>query len=279
MVPLKNGNKRDNCSVDITHGQPIGKQISYRPYKRIGYFLKEDFLNWLLDLEDLFDYENICYERKVGLTWYKLSKYALCWWERVQSDRIQQGRDKIRSWLRMKKMLAIKFYPLDCEEILSYTIQDYYWLSSSYLNYFKEPNIPPLKEELHVKENIILEEYGEVKKENIEIFQEINEGLVIEEEPKIKIVEQINEDPTIEKDLEVEIVETIKEEIIEEVVNDLDEIKLDDCNIRTPIILLGDAKTKFIDFIRVERFDLIIDSYLVNIVNYMKIKGEEVQVA
>ena len=41
----------------------LGKQISYRPYRRIesfnGYFLKEDFLNWLLDLEDLFDFENI----------------------------------------------------------------------------------------------------------------------------------------------------------------------------------------------------------------------------
>ena len=50
MAPLKNGNNRDNCSGDITYGQPIGKQISYRPYKRIasfnGYFLKEDFLDW-----------------------------------------------------------------------------------------------------------------------------------------------------------------------------------------------------------------------------------------
>ena len=48
MALLKNGNNRDNCSGDITHGQPIGKQISYRPYKRIasfnGYFLKEYFL-------------------------------------------------------------------------------------------------------------------------------------------------------------------------------------------------------------------------------------------
>ena len=126
-------------------------------------------------------------------------------------------------------MLGIKFYHLDCKEILSYTIQDYYWPRSSYLNYFEEPNIPLLKEELHVKENIVLEE-------NIEVSEEINEGLVIEEEPEIKIVEEINEDPIIEKDLEVEIVETIKEEIIEEVVNDLDEIKLDDCNIQTPII-------------------------------------------
>ena len=146
-------------------------------------------------------------------------------------------------------MFAIKFYPLDCEEILLYTIQDYYWPRSSHLNYFKESYNTPLKEELHAEENTFLEEYVKVKEENIEIFEEINEGLVIEEEPKIKIVEEINENPIMEKDLEVEIVETIKEEIIEEVVNDLDEIKLDDYNIQTPIILLEDIETKFIDFI------------------------------
>ena len=42
---------------------------------------------------------------------------------------------------------------------------------------------------------------------------------------------------------------------------------------------MGATETKFIDFIGVERSDLIIDSYLVNIVNCMKIKGQEVQVA
>ena len=101
MTPLKNGNNSDNCSGDIIHGQPISKQISYRLYKRIasfnGCFLKEDFLDWLLDLEDLFDYENICYERKIGLALYKLSKYALRWWEQVQSDRTRQGKNKFLS--------------------------------------------------------------------------------------------------------------------------------------------------------------------------------------
>ena len=92
-------------------------------------------------------------------------------------------------------------------------------------------------------------------------------------------MEELNEDPIIEKDLEVKTVETIKKEIIEEVVNDLNEVKLDNCNVQTPIILMGSTKTKYIDFTRVERFDLIIDSYLVDIVNCMKIKGQEVQVA
>ena len=95
----------------------------------------------------------------------------------------------------------------------------------------------------------------------------------MEEEFEIKIVEEINEDPIIEKDLKIEIVETIKNEIIEEVVNNLDEVKFDDCNVQAPIVLVGDIETKFIDFIGVERFYVIIDSYLLNIVNCMKIKG------
>ena len=77
-------------------------------------------------------------------------------------------------------MLAIKFYPLDCEDILSYTIQDYYWPRSSYLNYFEEPYIPPIREELHVEENIVLEDYVKVKEQNIEISEEI---LIMEEDP------------------------------------------------------------------------------------------------
>ena len=63
----------------------------------------------------------------------------------------------------MKKMLAINCYPMDCDEILSYTKLDFYWQRSSYLNYFEEPYIPPLKEEFHVEENIVLKDYLEVK--------------------------------------------------------------------------------------------------------------------
>ena len=69
----------------------------------------------------------------------------------------------MRSWPKMKKMFAINFYPLDCDELLSYTKQDYYQPRSLQLNYFKEPYILPLKEELHVEEHIVLEDYVEVK--------------------------------------------------------------------------------------------------------------------
>ena len=75
--------------------------------------------------------------------------------------------------------------------------------------------------------NIVLEDYVEVKEQNIEIYEEV---LVMEEDPQIKIiVEENNEDPIIKKDLEVEMIETIEEEIEEESFKDLNEIKSYDC--------------------------------------------------
>ena len=44
MSSLEHGNNRDNYQEDITHKLPIGKQISYRSYRKIasfnGYFYK-----------------------------------------------------------------------------------------------------------------------------------------------------------------------------------------------------------------------------------------------
>ena len=74
---------------------------------------------------------------------------------------------------------------------------------------------------------IVLEDYVEVKEQNIDIYEEI---LVMEEDPQVKIiVEENNEDLIIEKDLEVEMIETIEEEIEEESFKDLNEIKSYDC--------------------------------------------------
>ena len=45
---------------------------------------------------------------------------------------------------------------------------------------------------MHVEENIVLENYVDVKEQNIEISEEINKGLVMEEDPQIKIIVEEN---------------------------------------------------------------------------------------
>ena len=59
-----------------------------------------------------------------------------------------------------------------------------------------------------LKKIFVLKDYLEVKEWNIEIYEEINEGLVMEEYSKIKIiVKENNKDPIIEKDLELNEIE------------------------------------------------------------------------
>ena len=59
-------------------------------------------------------------------------------------------------------------------------------------------------------------------------------------------------------------------EIVENIVQDLNEPKLGDCRSEAHAIsMVGDAP-KFIDFVGFERFDSIINSNLVNIVNFVK---------
>ena len=87
-------------------------------------------------------------------------------------------------------------------------------------------------------------------------------------------MEEINEDLIIEKDLEVDMAETIEDENFK----DFNEIKSYDCQSQDLFILVVSDTPKFIDFDGVDRFDLIVSSYLVNLYNYMKTKVKEIQV-
>ena len=51
-----------------------------------------------------------------------------------------------------------------------------------------------------------------------------------------------------------------------------------DCQFQDPFILVVSNTPKFIDFIGVDRFNLIVSSYLVNLFNYMKTKEKQIQV-
>ena len=67
---------------------------------------KLDFIDWLLDLEEYFDYWEIYEEEGVWLAFNKLDGEAKEWWEDIQIDRKHQGKHPIHYWQRMKKVLV-----------------------------------------------------------------------------------------------------------------------------------------------------------------------------
>ncbi|XP_070034692.1 uncharacterized protein [Nicotiana tomentosiformis] len=69
------------------------------------------FMEWLLTVERIFEFKNYSEEKKVKITAIKFKGYASLWWDNLKQEREREGRDKIRTWERMKRELRRHFLP------------------------------------------------------------------------------------------------------------------------------------------------------------------------
>lgn len=73
----------------------------------------DDFIDWLSTVERVFDLREIPDHLKVKLVAIKLRKYASLWWDHVKKQRMQEGKSKVQTWVKMKKLLQTKFLPIN----------------------------------------------------------------------------------------------------------------------------------------------------------------------
>ena len=59
-------------------------------------------------MDELFEYYDTPKIRRVRLVASKLRKYALVWWENLDKQRELEGRDRICTWVKMKRELKNK---------------------------------------------------------------------------------------------------------------------------------------------------------------------------
>ncbi|XP_017978278.1 PREDICTED: uncharacterized protein LOC108662429 [Theobroma cacao] len=69
----------------------------------------DDFLDWLYTVERVFELKDIPDEKRVKLVAIKLKKHASIWWENLKRQREREGRNKIRTWDKMRRELKRKF--------------------------------------------------------------------------------------------------------------------------------------------------------------------------
>ena len=110
---------------------------------------KLDFINWLPDLEEYFNFWKIYDEEKVQLASNKLDDEVEEWWEDIQIDRKRQGKHPICSWQRMKKVLIDLWFPNDYYNILGYTSIDYKSVYSSKKQYVQNMKGQPQNQNYH----------------------------------------------------------------------------------------------------------------------------------
>ncbi|KAG6655787.1 hypothetical protein CIPAW_05G240600 [Carya illinoinensis] len=67
-----------------------------------GHLHVESFLNWMLEVENFFEYMQIPEAQQVKLVAYKLCGGASTWWEQLQNNMRRQGKQPVRVWPNMK---------------------------------------------------------------------------------------------------------------------------------------------------------------------------------
>ncbi|GAV87508.1 UBN2 domain-containing protein, partial [Cephalotus follicularis] len=69
----------------------------------------DEFIDWLNTVERVFDLKDFTESEKVKLVAIKLQQHASIWWEHVKKQRAKEGKWKITTWDKMRKLLRQKF--------------------------------------------------------------------------------------------------------------------------------------------------------------------------
>ena len=75
----------------------------------------ELFMDWIQELEKYFDMEGIeeTDPRRTEIAASKMKSHAALSWENLQNLRKRQGKEKIKLWSKILKLLKVKFMPSD----------------------------------------------------------------------------------------------------------------------------------------------------------------------
>lgn len=76
-----------------------------------GNLSPEEFLDWLSAIEKFFEWKDLSDSKRVKLVATRLRGLASTWWDQVQEARMRKGKDKIRSWSKMKAKMREQFLP------------------------------------------------------------------------------------------------------------------------------------------------------------------------
>jgi len=89
-----------------------------------GHLHVENFLDWILEVENFFNYMQTPEAQQVKLVPYKLGGGASAWWEQTQNNWRRQGKRPVWTWLKMKKLMKARFLPQDYEQMLYQQFQN-----------------------------------------------------------------------------------------------------------------------------------------------------------
>ncbi|GKC77928.1 putative nucleotidyltransferase, ribonuclease H, partial [Tanacetum coccineum] len=71
----------------------------------------EGFIDWLVAVEEVFEFKEVPENKRVSLIATKLHGRASAWWQQLKLTRKRVGKPRITSWQKMKKCMGANFIP------------------------------------------------------------------------------------------------------------------------------------------------------------------------
>ncbi|GJT71687.1 putative nucleotidyltransferase, ribonuclease H [Tanacetum coccineum] len=84
----------------------------------------EGFIDWLVAVEEVFDFKEVPENKRVSLIATKLRGRASAWWQQLKLTRKRVGKPRVTSWRKMKKLLKENFIPHNYQRLMYQRLQN-----------------------------------------------------------------------------------------------------------------------------------------------------------
>jgi len=99
--------RRARMNTRAYQAKDLGVKVDILEFE--GRLQPNDFIYWLCTVERVLELKDVPDDKLVKLVAIKLKKHASIWWENLKRQREREGRNKIKTWDKMRRELTRKF--------------------------------------------------------------------------------------------------------------------------------------------------------------------------
>nr|GEV94334.1 hypothetical protein [Tanacetum cinerariifolium] len=82
------------------------------------------FIDWLVTVEEVFEFKEVPEKKRVLLIATKLRGKASAWWQQLKLTRERVGKSRVTDWVKMKKLLRENFIPYNNQRLMYQRLQN-----------------------------------------------------------------------------------------------------------------------------------------------------------